>query len=974
MSGPSEVRSRDLVLALLATWTVAVAKPVLDVVGRAPEYWTANRIDTVWIVGTALTLTLAPPLIFGGIVSAIRRAKRLRSIGSLLFTATLAILVAIAIFHTASLFMGKSMFGVACAGSAALVAAWQYWRSEVTRRFVSYCSVIALAAPATFLFFGPTSTLIRTSARSTGPRVTLRAPVVMIVFDELNLPTLIDENGEIDKRLFPNFHRIASTSTWYQNASVNYGQTERSVPSLLTGRFQTQKAAATSYKQSPDNLFTLVHAPDGVFALEPATRLCPPAICGGEPRGIRQQLSGVGADLWLVYQNIVVPDRFRSSVRPIPQRFHDLAGAAPSYDSAGEGAADPSTTVRSIEHWFRRGHTRSLVFLHFELPHAPYVRNPDGSYYTRTGSYEMRGWNPATYRWRSDAQFFAAQALQRYMLQTMAADRMLGILLDSLASNGRLKDCTVIVTADHGVAFTPGRARRAVTWKGAEGVVAELNAVPLFWKSPGQQTPKRLRDNAELVDVLPTLLEELGSSTVDTGMNGRSLISSSPRNGKYFAATQYPKDVWPEVLEAARRIRRELSVTSTTDGVFFVQPSKYAALVGRDITDAGESSGSVELDNPLILQTLAEYRPDSADKPNFLRGRLLKRSTATTIAVVLNGRIADVVDLFLDDSGQRFSSVFDPSLLKPGANTLQFCEVTWDQQGSLALSLLGAKKQSFSVVDGLLVNSSGKPMRRDQARLVGGFDTLADSTPGMLHLKGWLGDRNGWVPASAFLVDFRGIRQLLRPTLQRPGLASVSERMTASGFDTYLMYSGRPFELNDVTVYVIFDDSTYAELENEVGVVQGGPQSTTPVKREPAAPVRPVELSPVEATRALFARLVKKELGAESGNIELRPAGILIHPGTTPTVATFRLGGEKASLRLRMFIAELDAPGKAVPQAGNVNVEIFVDGKSAVRCKLDRNSNEERTLDVSGANELTVRVDNANGKAWWDWFMLTALN
>jgi len=53
-----------------------------------------------------------------------------------------------------------------------------------------------------------------------------------------------------------------------------------------------------------------------------------------------------------------------------------------------------------------------------------------------------------------------------------------------------------------------------------------------------------------------------------------------------------------------------------------------------------------------------------------------------------------------------------------------------------------------------------------------------------------------------------------------------------------------------------------------------------------------------------------------------------------------------------------------------VNVALLLDDKPLFEAYIDRTSVIERTLSVSGRN-LTVRVDNANGKSWWDWFLLT---
>jgi len=128
------------------------------------------------------------------------------------------------------------------------------------------------------------------------------------------------------------------------------------------------------------------------------------------------------------------------------------------------------------------------------------------------------------------------------------------------------------------------------------------------------------------------------------------------------------------------------------------------------------------------------------------------------------------------------------------------------------------------------------------------------------------------------------------------------------------------------------------------------------------------------ATRALFSRLTGRQLGDVNGRIELREEGILIHPGdSTPTLATFRLDGEIREMVVRLSIAPLDTQGKTTPEAGNVNVALLLDDKPLFEAYIDRTSVIERTLSVSGRN-LTVRVDNANGKSWWDWFLLTFLS
>ena len=129
-----------------------------------------------------------------------------------------------------------------------------------------------------------------------------------------------------------------------------------------------------------------------------------------------------------------------------------------------------------------------------------------------------------------------------------------------------------------------------------------------------------------------------------------------------------------------------------------------------------------------------------------------------------------------------------------------------------------------------------------------------------------------------------------------------------------------------------------------------------------------------DADKALYSRIVGREIGDAVGRVELREQGILIHPGEKkPTSVTFQLGGGLKRITFR-FSMPLDAAGKAVPEAGTVNVEFLLDGKSAFKTYVDRHSRLEKTLDVPGAHTLVVRVDNANGKSWWDWFILSVVS
>ena len=108
-------------------------------------------------------------------------------------------------------------------------------------------------------------------------------------------------------------------------------------------------------------------------------------------------------------------------------------------------------------------------------------------------------------RW-SDDVVAVARNYQRHLLQVRYADTLLGQVLDRMRTVGLYNDALLVVTADHGVTFQPGFPFRRPR---AESFV-DLVSVPLFIKTPNQQTGPVLKSNVETIDIVPTLAAQLG--------------------------------------------------------------------------------------------------------------------------------------------------------------------------------------------------------------------------------------------------------------------------------------------------------------------------------------------------------------------------------------------------------------------------------------------------------------------------------
>ena len=816
----STPKSHHMFWALFGLWTLAVPKPLLDVLEAAPAYWTANNVDSVTICVAILILVFPSPIFLWCAYLVLKGRQGISTVGRIYFSVLFVVLLSLSLYHDLSVYLGKPLYIIPTSVLGSLGVLVLYWRRAALRKAVCVLGgAVTLLTPIFFLSTAPTRSLLDFSGTNAGwpeTRVTIQnTPVVVIVFDELSLSTLVDESGNIHDMLFPNFHRLAQISNWFQNATTNYGTTDQALPSLLTGRLLTEGRAETSYEQFPRNLFTLVSAPDGVLGVEPVTGMCPPKICRGMSKSIEEALRLMRSDFWLIYQNIFVPDRYTPSVQPIPSRFNELS-AADSDPRMDEDAADP---IQTVSDWLRSGREESLTFVHVHLPHAPYLVNPDGTAYSRMAgpATTMLGWNRIHHRWDLRAGFQVVQAFQRYVLQAMYSDRILGRILNDLETTGLLESTTLIVTADHGVCFTPGEAQRTMEFK--EVLVGENNAVPLFWKSSEQTEGRRIMKNAELIDVLPTLLENLGADPRPGEMDGQSLWASSERKEKIFGGKTYGGNVWPQVLEASRTRYNDIDVVQHASGSVFVRPARYAYLIGEPIDGAKVTQYEAYLDNPSIFRDLASYGKASTFSPNFVTGWLDADSPFDTVGIVINGVIADVVDVFADEFGKRrFASVFDRSVLASGGNDLRLVGLEFPQAGSTVVSLLKGTTGGFELDNGVLVNRHGERLQSDADRLVAAFDTLSCSTSEILHVKGWLGDRTTWTPPLAYLVVYHDEQQIARPSGFRPGFVGKIDGLARSGFDIYLRMRGRSCDPEEFRMFAIFDENTYAEMRNILGM------------------------------------------------------------------------------------------------------------------------------------------------------------
>jgi arylsulfatase A-like enzyme len=106
------------------------------------------------------------------------------------------------------------------------------------------------------------------------------------------------------------------------------------------------------------------------------------------------------------------------------------------------------------------------------------------------------------------------------------ADRAFGAFMSEFENSGRLKDTTVIVSADHGESFDGGVYQHTSPY-----LTRPVIHVPRIIRTPGQQDGQRVAYTADQTALAPTILELAGQPKPDW-MHGQSLVGWLNRDGQ----------------------------------------------------------------------------------------------------------------------------------------------------------------------------------------------------------------------------------------------------------------------------------------------------------------------------------------------------------------------------------------------------------------------------------------------------------
>lgn len=672
MPKPTAPTAWDTAVSLVVLFNLAVAQPLLDLVGRFPPFLIAQDASRaqIWLLLVGLTLLL--PL---GLAAVTILVRAIAPVAARIFlTAIITVLIAVILLRIFSELGGPGWLLLLVALAVGIAGGHYFHERERARSFLRIGAPLPLIVVGLFAFASPAAEILfpEPVRASDGGETTRNVPVVVIVLDELPAASLMTRGGEIDGEMFPNFERLRRDSTWFRDATTVHDMSTQAVPAILSGNYPA-RGDLPIYSEYPDNLFTLLGATHRVAAVEPVTSLCPTTYCGEKAA----ETSALASDLWILFNHIYLPD--------------DLSGWLPTlgdtwagFDEDADRDTDPRDPRRVVRESDRAAQAErfvglirsepenSLYFLHLMLPHVPWEYLPSGDRYLQE---DVPAKAPGG--WLHD-EWLLRQAYQRHLLQAQFADRILGRILDRLEQTGLYQRALVIALADHGITIEGGMPHR----DGSPDSIGSVASVPLFVKEPFQGRAEIIDDPVETTDVVPTIVDVLGIET-EVDFDGRSLLGERdpqrqremPLEG--FTIGPARADV-TEIVEA----KYELLGDGLSDLFSFV-PNGVADLIGRDVGELRVSSPArnVELVNP---DAYDDIDPSSKSCPCLIEGRFAETpDREVPIAIAVNGVVVAITQNSVEDDPfvdpRRFSALVAPDVFREGANEVTFHVIERDR-------------------------------------------------------------------------------------------------------------------------------------------------------------------------------------------------------------------------------------------------------------------------------------------------------
>jgi len=350
-------------------------------------------------------------------------------------------------------------------------------------------------------------------------------PIYLILLDELSLPLIMNDVGEIDSKDFPNLSAFSKDSVWFRQSIAHHPFSEDSFVSIISGKYVIPKmnqvfvenAESIPERSLPRELISRGYAVNmysNYFG------------CGAQEFDCSKYYSSNSPFfLWRVFENFVHtfgPDFILYRWMPF---LH--------------GAMFQEEHTVGLK-FAINGHPGNLYIIHRMMSHAPYLYDRNGDFLFSPHLSLIPGVN-------------FERTVENYREQLMYVDHQFGELVAALKESEMYDDAVIALTSDHGNCWRdecPGRIY-------VEKILVagpELTRVPTMIRAPGL-TPRVDDDDFQLVDVFPSVMDAAGMALkYEEELDGRSgLRETRPLRIRPFF--QFPSGPPLDVGLPARAVR-----------------------------------------------------------------------------------------------------------------------------------------------------------------------------------------------------------------------------------------------------------------------------------------------------------------------------------------------------------------------------------------------------------------------------------
>ena len=665
---------------IAALWALAFVQPLLDLLGNNPDFFVARGNSVGDILILSIGFTFLPPLCLFALEWVVSRFSARFYYG--LHFALLALIAGFFFIQFVSdLFSARSALILLVSFGLGALVAWTVFRFLFVKNLMDILIIAPFVILALFIFNSKTTDIIFPKegefelARDSGDD----HPIVLMIFDELGTSNLMTSDGKIDGQRFPNFARMADSSTWYKNETTTAFFTPHAVPGILTGINQPSSTLPT-WQEQPLSLFSQFARKRPIHVLEPVTAICPEDLCP-DPQaeaGQMTRLKALFSDLKYVEGKLVLPPGLAAKLPDVSSNFGDFGNGGDEPDAPVELGkrkkkrgdlavkAEPQSDPELYEQFIQQvpDSDRGLTVMHMHLPHQVWKYDLQGNQYNDSPLEQL---SRSLGTWMVNSNGISISQARMYV-QTGFADALLGQMRRKLESMGLWKKAIVIVTADHGVSFEGNGVPQRQADERAMGEVANP---PLFIKYPGQKKGVVSRKHSMTLDIVPTIAKSLGVKDLydTTGLPLEGPVPERPititdPNGKL-----YTSDV-PTMVKQRNEAIARADERLGTGGFYTLGPAPQ--LIGRKVLPVPKGASQALLDEPDLGK---DYDPGEDLVPMFITGTWtgsvpLAPKKAPLFAIAVNGTVQATTRPFNFAGQVHWGGLVNPASLHQGKNRI----------------------------------------------------------------------------------------------------------------------------------------------------------------------------------------------------------------------------------------------------------------------------------------------------------------